>query len=240
MDDRRVGALIRALRRRFGWRQEDLGERAHVSQGLISLLERGHIEQVSLRTIRAVLRALEAGADLEVRWRGGAIDRLTDERHASLAGAVARRLTALGWDVFPEISYSEYGERGLIDLLAWRSATRTLLIVEIKSELTSVEATLRKHDEKVRLAPRIAATRFGWRAAAVARLLVLPAESTARRHVGRHADVLDRALPARGDVVRAWLRTPTGPLAGLLFVPDTNPGSARQGGVTRVRTRKAS
>ena len=93
MDDRRVGALIRALRRRFGWRQEDLGERADVSQGLISLLERGHIEQVSLRTIR---------------------------------------------------------------------------------------------------------------------------------------------------VVRAWLRTPTGPLAGLLFVPDTNPGSARLGRVRRMRTRKAS
>jgi hypothetical protein len=109
-----------------------------------------------------------------------------------------------------------------IDLVAWHAASRALLIVEVKTELASVEATLRKHDEKVWLGPRIVAERFGWRPAIVGRLLVLPSDRTQRRHVERHAAVLDRALAVRGHAVRAWLRGPRGPLAGLWFVPGTN------------------
>jgi transcriptional regulator with XRE-family HTH domain len=59
VDDVRAGRLIRALRLRLGWRQADLGVRAGVSQQEVSVLERGHIETVPLRTLRAVLRALE-------------------------------------------------------------------------------------------------------------------------------------------------------------------------------------
>jgi Holliday junction resolvase-like predicted endonuclease len=70
-----------------------------------------------------------------------------------------------------------YGERGSIDLLAWHEATRTLLVVEVKTEVASIEATLRKHDEKVRLARRVAADRFGWQATVTSRLLVLPRTS---------------------------------------------------------------
>jgi hypothetical protein len=40
------------------------------------------------------------------------------------------------------VTFSIYGERGSIDLLAWHSETRTLLVVELKSELTSIEETL--------------------------------------------------------------------------------------------------
>jgi hypothetical protein len=61
------------------------------------------------------------------------------------------------------VSYSVYGERGSIDLLAWHPAIRTLLVIEVKTEVSSVEAMLRKHDEKVRLAPRVAAERFDGR-----------------------------------------------------------------------------
>jgi hypothetical protein len=55
-----------------------------------------------------------------------------------------------------------FGERGSIDLLAWHESSRTLLVIELKTELTSVEETLRRHDSKVRLAPGIARERFGW------------------------------------------------------------------------------
>ena len=74
-----------------------------------------------------------------------------------------------------------YGERGSIDLLAWHEASRTLLVIEFKTELTSIEETLRRHDSKVRLAPGIARERFGWDPAVDARLLVLPEDRTARR-----------------------------------------------------------
>ncbi len=193
-------------------------------------MENGRLEQMSIRSVRVVLEALEAGAWLDVRWRGGVVDRLLDEGHASLAGAVAGILVGAGWEVNPEVSYSVFGERGSIDLLAWHARSRTLLVVEVKTELVSVEATLRKHDEKVRLGPRVAAERFGWRAVVVGSLVVLPSDRTQRRRVDRHAAILERALPMRGHPVRSWIRRPSGPMAGLLFVTPTNQG---RGGVDR-------
>jgi hypothetical protein len=60
-------------------------------------------------------------------------------------------------------------------------------------------------------------------------LLALPSDRTQRRHVERHAAVLDRALAVRGHAVRAWLRGPRGPLAGLWFVSGTNAAGPGQG-----------
>ena len=41
--------------------------------------------------------------------------------------AVAGWLSRYGWTVLPEVTYSVYGERGSIDLVAWHADTRTLL-----------------------------------------------------------------------------------------------------------------
>jgi hypothetical protein len=141
-----------------------------------------------------------------------------------------------GWVVIPEVSYSEFGERGSIDLLAWHPIQRILLVVEIKSELTSIEETIRRHDAKTRLAARVASQRFGWDAAHVARLLVLPDERTPRRHVERHSVVLDRAYSTRGRALRAWLTKPVGSVSGLMFLTSADGMRPRQrlGPVRRV------
>jgi hypothetical protein len=123
------------------------------------------------------------------------------------------------------MSYSVQGERGSIDILAWHETGRLLLVVEVKTDLVVIEETLRKHDEKVRLAPRISAEQFGWRPIAVARLLVLPGLSTPRRRVQRHGSVMAGAYPLRGGDLRRWLSAPVGAAAGLLFV-DADAGSA--------------
>jgi transcriptional regulator with XRE-family HTH domain len=218
MDDHRLGRAIRALRHRLSWRQVDLGNRAGVSQDLVSLVERGRLDAMPLRTIRAVAAALDATVLVTIRWRGGDLDRLIDEGHAAIVGQVIAWFASIGWDLQPEVTFSVYGERGSIDVLAWHAPSRTLLVIEVKTALTSVEETLRRHDVKARLAPNIAAERFGWRAKTVARLLVLPDTSTARRHVGRHDLVLGRAYPVRGDQLRAQLRSGALTAAGLLFV----------------------
>ncbi len=210
MNDASVGRVIRLLRLQKRWRQRDLADRAGVSQGLISLMERGRLDLLSLRSIRAVLEPLDTRAWLDVRWRGGLVDRLLDEGHAALAGAIAGRLAGWGWEVAPEVSYSVFGERGSIDVLAWHARSRALLIIEVKTELVSIEATLRKHDEKVRLGPKVAAERFGWRAVVVGGLVALPSDRTQRRRADRHEAVLGRALPVRGQAVRAWLQRPSG------------------------------
>ena len=229
MDDVRAGRLLRALRRRARLTQKQLGALVGVSQQELSVLERGHFDAVQIRTVRQVFRGLEASVDLEIRWRGGAIDRLLDERHAAVVGATADLLSASRWEVVPEVTYNHFGDRGSIDLFAWHAPSATLLIVEVKTELASVEATLRKHDEKTRLAREVAAERFGWRPTTVARLLVLPDQRTARRQVERAERVLARTYPMRGWAARRWLTNPIGRGDGLLFVSSTTrPGRSQR------------
>jgi transcriptional regulator with XRE-family HTH domain len=239
VDDVRVGRLIRALRLRLHWRQADLALRSGVSQQEVSVLERGHLDAVPLRTLRSLLRALDASVQFDVRWRGGAVDRLLDERHAALVGETVARLTEAGWETRVEVTYSVYGERGSIDVLGWYSRLHLLLVVEVKSELTSIEQTLRKHDEKCRLASREARERFGWQARASARLLVASSDRTTRRRVSRASPVLEAAYPIRGVAVRMWLRAPATAPAGLLWLTDTSQRSGRRP-IARLRARKAS
>jgi transcriptional regulator with XRE-family HTH domain len=239
VDDVRLGRVIRALRRRHGWRQVDLAQRAGVSQQEVSLLERGHLASVPLRIIRAVLAALDASAEVDVRWRGGALDRLLDERHAELVGHTVKSLIAFGWEAQIEVSYSSYGERGSIDVVGWHAGLGLLLVVEVKTELTSIEATLRKHDEKCRLAGRTTEDRFGWRPRAVARLLVAPPDRTTRRRLERADAVMRAAYPARGPAVRAWLQSPALPAPGMLWLTDTT-RSSRSRAPVRIRRRRAA
>ena len=136
-----------------------------------------------LDTIRRVFAALDADTVITIRWCGGQLDRLLDERHADITGRMAGLLRRNGWQVLTEVTFSEYGERGSIDLLAWHPATRTLLIVEVKTEIASAEEMLRRHDAKARLAPAIARDRFGQAPATVARLLVVAEGPTNRRRL---------------------------------------------------------
>jgi transcriptional regulator with XRE-family HTH domain len=233
MDDIRVGQVVRALRRRLSWRQSDLAARANTSQQTISLIKRGHVDAVSVRALRRALAALDASGHLDIRWRGGELDRLLDRAHAASVSEIVGALRRTGWEVVVEVTYAVFGERGSIDVLAWRGAERALLIVEVKSDVVSNEATLRKHDEKVRLARGIALERFSWRAATVSRLLVLPDTRTARRRLA--SEPLASAYPTRGPDLRKWLRSPSGPISGALFLPHTNlSGPSRRIDVPRV------
>ena len=235
----RLGRRFRALRHRLGWRQADVGEVASVSQDLVSLVERGRIEDVSVRALRRHARALGGELRLSLWFRGAELDRLLDEGHAALLGAVSQRLETLGWEVRPEVSYAVFGERGSIDLVGWHAASGTLLVIEVKTELVSVEETLRRHDAKARLAARVVEERFGWKPRRVARLLVLTDDSTPRRQVRRHAAVLGAAYPLRGPSLRRWLADPTGSIAGLAFQAPTRDSRAERAPVTRKRIRRA-
>ena len=105
----RIGRLLRALRRRKGWRQVELAGASGLSQQAISLIERGHLASLSIRVLRGAFAAVDARLEGMISWRGGQIDRLLDERHASLVGHVADELVREGWDVHVEITFSEFG-----------------------------------------------------------------------------------------------------------------------------------
>ena len=218
MHDVQFGRLVRAMRHRRGWRQQDLADRASVGRTVIVDLEAGRLAGMRLGTQRQIAGALGFNLEVAPRGLGAEADRVVDQGHALLLGASAAWLTDLAWRTIAEVSYSEWGERGSIDLLAWHAATSTLLVVEIKSELVSVEATLRKLDEKVRLAPAVAAARFGWHPIHVGRLLVLPDERSERRRVAAHRAILDSSFPQRSHAARRWCRSPVGSVAALLFM----------------------
>lgn len=207
MDVVRFGLSIRALRRRRRWRQLDLAEQAGVSRTAISRVERGRADRLTVRALQAVAGALGARLDCRLLWNGEALDRLLDESHAALVEIVLRWLAGAGWDAAPEVSFSIRGERGSIDVLAFHPATATVLIVEVKSVVPDLQATLVTVDHKTRLASEIACGR-GWRPARVGRLLVLREDRTARRRVAAHEATFAGAFPARGRAVRAWVRGP--------------------------------
>jgi transcriptional regulator with XRE-family HTH domain len=218
VEDRRVGLILRALRLRKGLRQADVAAQAGVSQTTASRAERGHLGSLSLDTTRRLLATVEARTELEVRWRGGELDRLVDERHAHLVAAAAVLLAAWGWTVLAEVTFAVYGERGSIDLLAVRPAERLAAIFEMKATLASWEATQRRFDVKVRLLPRILEERLGWRPGIIGRFLVFEEDTTTRRRLARLGPIVAQAFPTGSRQARRWLREPSGSMAAIWFL----------------------
>jgi transcriptional regulator with XRE-family HTH domain len=239
MDDIRIGRILRSLRRRRGWTQSQLAELVDLSQQAISLIERGHSSTLAAGTLRRVFGALDARWEPVVSWRGGALDRLLDEDHSRLVATTASRLRERGWAIKIEVTYSSFGERGSIDVLAARASFGAVLSVEVKTEITTVEATLRKIDEKDRLVRRlICRDRFRFEPTSVGRLLVLPGTDTSRRRLRASAVVLDAALPARGATVGRWLTEPWADLSGIWLVADTNGRGVTRTGSGSIRIRR--
>jgi transcriptional regulator with XRE-family HTH domain len=238
MDDVQVGSLIRSVRIRRGLRQIDVAGTAGVSQAIVSAIEHGDFERSSLRIVRSVATAVGVSLPLQPRWRGAELPKLLDERHAAVVRAVVARLTALDWEARPEHTFSIYGERGSVDVLAWLPASRAVLVVEVKTVLVDLQDLLSVLDRKRRLALSIA-REAGWKPLTVGTLLVMPAETQARSAVDKYRPLFDASYPARGTQVQRWLRTPQRDLAGVWFLNFT-PGDAkrRDGGLLRVRPKR--
>jgi transcriptional regulator with XRE-family HTH domain len=222
MDDLRLGAVIRAVRLRRKLRQLDVARAAGVSHATVSLVERGHCGLMSLETLRRIAAVLDVRVDLVGRWRGGELDRLLNRRHSLLAESFAARVTrAPGWVAEPEVSFSIYGERGVIDQLAWHAVTAHLLLVEFKTELVDMNELLGTLDRKRRLIRRIAEIR-GWTPGWVSVWLVVADTSTNRRHAREHATLLHSRLPFDGRWLRKLLRDPSEAASGMAFWSDSN------------------
>jgi transcriptional regulator with XRE-family HTH domain len=211
----RLGRIARLLRVRQKLTQESLSARAGVSRRAVSMLERGRALGLRLRTIDAIFRALGARLDVRAMWNGPELDRLLDAAHAAIGASVKRRLERWGWVVRVELSYSRYGERGRIDLVAWHPATGILVVIEIKTDLVDVQDLLGSLDAKARLA-RHAVERFGWDVRAVVPAIVFLDDRTIRNRVAR-VDTLFDAFSLRGRAAMSWMRNPTAAPSGLLW-----------------------
>jgi transcriptional regulator with XRE-family HTH domain len=241
MDGRQLGPLMRAVRRRRGLRQIDVARAARVADTTVSSVERGHWRALSFETIERIAAVLDIRVDVAVGWRGGDADRLLNRAHSALAESFAAWLRSRpGWIVEPEVSFSIYGERGLIDQLGWHAGSRHLLVIEFKTELVDVNELLGTFDRKIRLAHKIARER-GWPAEVVSGWLVMLDSRTSRRHVAAHEGLIRGRFPADARALRRCVEDPS-PSAtfGLAFWTDSRGGAASQNPATartRIRVR---
>lgn len=240
MDAQQLGRIGRALRIRNRLRQIDLSLATGVPRWDISLFERGHLRRLKLITVEAILGGVGARIDYRMLWNGPELDRLLDAGHAALEAVIKGQLERWGWLVRVEVSYSRYGERGRIDLLAFHPGSRILLVIEIKTALVDVQALLGSLDAKVRLAPHVAAP-LGWQPVAIVPAIVFAENRTTRRQVGALGTLFDR-YALRGRRCLSWLRWPAdeagSPPTGLLWFTSATRARAPKITGQRVRPRR--
>lgn len=234
MEDTQFGARVRAVRMKQRRTQKSVATQARVRRIEVSYVERGLLGDLPLHVIRDVVSALGAWLELQPKWHGVDLARLTSGAHDALQGSLLEFFDRLpGWVAVPEATYSIFGERGAVDILAWHEATRSLLVIELKTVLVDKGEIARKMDERRRLAPEIAAAR-GWKPTTVSTWLILSDTRTNRREVARNAALLRHSEALDGHAMRAWLRQPIGAVSGISFWPASDAVIRR-----RVRPTKA-
>lgn len=97
-------------------------------------------------------------------------------------------LRAAKWEVLVEYSFNHYRDRGTVDVEAWHAATRTLLIIEVKTRVADIQELIGRLDIKCRVVPPLLRRERGWEAARPGRMLVLAESRMNRRAVEQHED----------------------------------------------------
>lgn len=218
MDDRAIGRAIRAVRVKRQLRQLDVAASVGLSQQTVSRVEIGRISGATVGTLRRIAGELGVALTIRVDRQGAELDRLLAARHTAMQEVIAQMFADLpGWVSAPEVSFAIFGERGVVDILAWHEPSRSLLVIEIKTELVDLQETLATLDRKIRLAPVIAKER-GWVPRSISAWLVIAESTTNRARVQAHAAMLRGALPDDGPALRAWLRRPIGRIRALSFL----------------------
>jgi transcriptional regulator with XRE-family HTH domain len=239
MTDQRFGAAVRAIRIRRGLRQADFAVAAGVSRTTVSRIERGRLEEVGLAAVRAVAGALDVRVDVVARWRGGELDRMLGKRHGAMHEALARCFAGLAeWRLLPEVSFSIFGERGIIDALAWHAATRSLIVIELKSEIVDMQGLLGAVDRYHRLARTVARDR-GFNPVAVSVWVVLADGRSNRRALAAHVTLLRGRFPVDGRGMGRWLHHPRGEVSALSFLSYVRMANAGQPFSTPQRVRRS-
>jgi transcriptional regulator with XRE-family HTH domain len=227
VDDIRFGTVVRVARLRRAWRQQDLADRAGVSRSTVSRIERGLVQELSIGQLRAVCQVLEIRVELLPKSRLAELERIVAARHAALGEHVVTWIGGMhGWIVRPEVSFAFYGDRGVVDVVAWHAAASAILVIELKTEIIDVAELLGTLDRKRRVASQIAEM-FGWHPRSIGTCLLVGESMPNRRRVAEHSGTFRSALPADGRALRAWLRAPGGELRAMRFVSDARPGTVR-------------
>jgi transcriptional regulator with XRE-family HTH domain len=226
-----LGNVVARTRRDLGWSQGRLAVRAGVSRSMIARVESATVN-VSLDVAAGVCDALGVQVDLTFRTPFIAERPQRDPAHARCSSYVQHRLEAVGWTVAREVEVVHGRSHGWIDLLAFEPRLRSLLIVEVKTELDDlgrIERTLSWYERDGWGAAR----RLLWRPARMATWLLVLATDVNDERIRANRDLLARAFEARAVEGLAALTSAATPPHRLLALID--PRSRRRDWLIRCR-----
>jgi hypothetical protein len=175
---------------------------------MISRLESGQLSNVTLRTISQMLDVLGIHADLTSVLPilvNPPIQR--DAAHARCSSSVRRRLERLGWTAAQEVEVISGTARGWIDVLAYHPQARSMLVIEIKTEVRDIGAIQRSIAWYEREAAA-AAGRLGWHPVRQASALLLLETVANDIAVIDNREVLRQSFPTRAAGLATWLLDP--------------------------------
>jgi len=201
-----IASIVRVTRDEIGWSQDQLADRAGVSQSRVSRIERGQADRVAFGAVQSVVSACGA------RWsvippRTESRVRQRDPAHARCSAYIRGHLEALGFVVEQEVEIGDGPTRGWIDLLAYHPVARILHLGEVKTEARDVGGIQRQVRWYERMAWS-AARRFGWQPRLIVVGLYLLATVANDELVSLNREVLAQVFPVRAQGLAAALASP--------------------------------
>jgi hypothetical protein len=146
--------------------------------------------------------------------------------HAKVTGFVGRRLARWGWTVAGEVQIGDDRPRGWIDLLAFRTVDRALLVEETKTDIPdfgALQRTLAFYEREAAAVARV----LGWWPASVSVLVVALDSRTIARRLEDNRDLVRLAFPAPVAAVSRWLEDPVEPRPTGWALATCDPASRR-------------
>lgn len=111
------------------------------------------------------------------------------------------------WLLEPEVSFAIDGERGVIDIVAWYPSHRSLLVIELKTDIVDVNELIGSMDRRRRLAWRIGRERV-WHPLTVSVWVVVAGGRTNRARLAVHRTMLRDAFKVDGREMAGRLGRP--------------------------------
>jgi transcriptional regulator with XRE-family HTH domain len=231
---RALGDAIRTARLETGWSQAALARRIGTSQSIVSRLETAVATSIDCAVTSKALDVLGVKVSFDGRTLGLAGRReQRDGVHAACVAFIARRLRSQGWEAAVEVEIGDGRSRGWIDILAYRASDRTLLVIEVKTEIHDVGALLRTAAWYRREAPA-AARRLGWTASRVVLGLLALASSDNDERLARQRALIGELFPDDASALETLIEGVINP-PPLGAVAMVDPRARKRRWLIRVR-----
>jgi transcriptional regulator with XRE-family HTH domain len=207
---RRIGGELRASRRRRGWAQGQVAERAGIDRQLEGRVERGRSKD--LDAIFAVALALDRRPDLLL---GRDVDAIEDAAHLAMQELVLRSTRPAGYSRQVELATRPNEPWRSIDVALASRTRRCGVVVECWNTFGNIGASVRSSVRKVAELEALLAGLWG-EALPVGLVWVVRATAANRTVIARYPEVFAARFPGSS---RAWVEALTRGAA-----PPSKPG----------------